>query len=66
VTGQDIVQRRPVKNGLDYDGLQSVEDLQADEWVVIVGLRRIREGAKVTAKRVPPPAKTSPSPRGKQ
>ena len=47
VTGQDIVQRRPVKIGRHYDGLRSVEGLQADEWVVIDGLnghQRGREG----------------------
>jgi RND family efflux transporter MFP subunit len=66
VTGQDIVQRRPVKLGPVYDGWRSVEDLHADEWVVIDRLRRIREGAKVQAKRVPPPAGPSPPPRGLQ
>jgi multidrug efflux system membrane fusion protein len=66
VTGQDIVQRRPVRIVGEHDGLWSVEGLQADEWVVIDGLRRIREGAKVQATRVPPPAETSPPPRGKQ
>ena len=66
MTGQDIVQRRPVKIGPVYDGLRSVEDLQADEWVVIDGMRGIKEGAKVQAKRVPPPAEPSPPPRGKQ
>jgi RND family efflux transporter MFP subunit len=66
VTGQDIVQRRPVKIGADYDGLRSVEDLHADDWVVIDGVRGIREGAKVQAKRVPPPAEPSPPPQGKQ
>src|SRR5262249_10515047 len=50
VTDQDIVQRRPVRIGPDYDGgLRSVEGLHGDEWVVIVGIRRIREGAKVQA-----------------
>ncbi len=66
VTGQDIVERRPVKFGSVHDGWRSVEDLHADEWVVIEGMRRIREGAKVQAKRVPPPAGPSPPPRGKQ
>jgi multidrug efflux system membrane fusion protein len=66
VTGQDIVERRPVRIGPDYDGLRSVQDLQADEWVVIDGLSVIREGAKVQAERVPPPSETSPPPRGKQ
>ena len=67
VTGQDIVQSRPVRIGLNYNnGLRSVEDLQVDEWVVISGPIGLREGAKVQAKRVPPPAETSPPPRGKQ
>src|SRR4051812_6793919 len=65
VTDQDVVQRRPVKIVHDYDGLRLVEGLHVDEWVVIVGMRRIREGAKVQAERVPPPAEPSPSPRGK-
>ncbi len=63
-TGQDIVQRRPVKLGPVFDGLRSVEVLQADEWVVIEGMNRIREGEKVQATRVPPPAERSPPPRG--
>jgi RND family efflux transporter MFP subunit len=66
VTGEDIVQRRPVRIAGEQDGLVSVEDLRADEWVVTVGMRRISEGAKVQATRVPPPAETSPPPRGKQ
>jgi RND family efflux transporter MFP subunit len=61
VTGQAIVQKRPVKAGRVYDGLQSVEGLQADEWVVIDHLNRIKEGAKVlSVERVPPPADSSP------
>ena len=64
VTGQDIVQRRVVKIGAAHDGLWSVEDLQADEWVVIEGMRRIKDGAKVQATRVPAPAEPSPPPRG--
>ena len=60
VTGQGIVQKRPVKVGRLYDGLRSVEGLQADEWVVIDRLNRIREGAKVRSERVPPPVESSP------
>jgi len=60
VTGQGIVQKRPVKAGPLYNGLRSVEGLQADEWVVIDHLNRIREGAKVPSERVPPPAESSP------
>jgi multidrug efflux system membrane fusion protein len=66
VTGQDIVQRLSVKFGPVYDGWRSVEGLHADEWVVIDGTQRIREGAKVQATRVPPPAESSPPPRCKQ
>jgi hypothetical protein len=60
VTGHGIVQKRPVKAGPLYNGLRSVEGLQADEWVVIDHLNRIREGAKVLSERVPAPAETSP------
>jgi multidrug efflux system membrane fusion protein len=60
VTDQGIVQKRPVKAGLLYDGLRSVEGLQADQWVVIDHLNRIREGEKVLSERVPPPAESSP------
>ncbi len=60
VTGQGIVQKRPVKAGPLYDGLRSVEGLHAYEWVVIDHLNRIREGAKVLSERVPPPAESSP------
>jgi membrane fusion protein, multidrug efflux system len=67
VTGQDIVQRRPVEIGLNYNnGLRSVEHLQVDEWVVISGPIGLKEGTKVQAMRMPPPAETSPSSRGKQ
>jgi RND family efflux transporter MFP subunit len=67
VTGQDIVQRRPVRIGLTYNnGLRSVEDLQVDEWVVISGPIGLKEGTKVQAMRVPQPAEASPSSRGKQ
>ena len=55
VTGQGVVQRRPVQCGPLYDGLRSVEGLQADEWVVIDHLQRLKEGAKVVATKEPPP-----------
>jgi membrane fusion protein, multidrug efflux system len=60
VTGQGIVQKRPVKVGPLYDGLRSADGLQADDWVVIDHLNRIRDGAKVLSERVPPPAESSP------
>jgi RND family efflux transporter MFP subunit len=60
VTSQGIVQKRPVRIGPLYNGMRSVEGLQADEWVVIDPLNRIREGAKVLAERVPQPAEASP------
>jgi RND family efflux transporter MFP subunit len=63
VTGQNIVQRRPVKTGPLYNGLRSVEGLQADEWVVIDPLR-FGEGAKVLKEKVPPPAESSPRGQG--
>ena len=66
LTDQDIVQRRPVKLGPFYDGLLSVEDLPAHEWVVIDGVRGLKDGAKIQVKRVPPPAETSAPPQGGQ
>jgi RND family efflux transporter MFP subunit len=60
VTGQNIVQRRPVKTGQSYDGLRLVEGLEADEWVAIDHVQSIKEGAQVLAHRVPPPAESSP------
>jgi membrane fusion protein, multidrug efflux system len=60
VTSQGIVQKRPVKIGTLYNGLRSVEGLQADEWVVIDHQNRIRKGAKVLSERVLPPAESSP------
>jgi RND family efflux transporter MFP subunit len=60
VTAEGIVQKRPVKAGPLYDGLRSVEGLQADEWVVIDHLNRIREGVKFLSERVPPRAESSP------
>jgi RND family efflux transporter MFP subunit len=59
VTDQGIVQKRPVKTRAVYTGLWSVEGLQADEWVAIDHLNRIKEGAKVVSERVPPPAEPS-------
>jgi RND family efflux transporter MFP subunit len=60
VTGQGIVHIRPVKAGPLYNGLRSVEGVQADESVVIDHLDRIKEGAKVVSERVPPPEESSP------
>lgn len=65
VNDEDIVQRRPVKIVGSHDGLVAVEDLATDAWVVIEGARRVREGAKIEAKRVPPPKETSPTTQGK-
>ncbi len=65
VTGQDVVQRRPVRIGRAYVGFRSVEDLHADEWVVIDRVSRIKEGMKVQAKRVPQLAGPSLQPLGK-
>ena len=66
VTGQDIVQKRPVKAGPRYNGLRSVEGLQADEWVVIDAMHRIREGAKVLQRGCRRRLKPRPRPGGKQ
>jgi RND family efflux transporter MFP subunit len=59
VTGQNIVQKRPVKTGQMHDGLWSVDGLREDDWVVIYHSHRIRDGEKVLTERVPPPADSS-------
>jgi RND family efflux transporter MFP subunit len=66
VTDEDIVEKRSVKIGPDYDGMRSVEFLKADEWVVIDHVKFTQLGEKVLPKRVSPPAVTSPPSSDKQ
>ena len=56
VAEQSTVQRRDVELGRLIDGLQAIQaGLQPDEWVIVNGIQRVREGLKVQPNRVPMP-----------
>jgi RND family efflux transporter MFP subunit len=56
VNDQNTVERRDVELGRLADGLQIVLDgVKPEEWVVVNGIQRVRDGAKVEPKRVPMP-----------
>jgi RND family efflux transporter MFP subunit len=49
VSDKDVVEQRPVKVGVNVNGMQVIEEgLKADDWVVVSGIQRARPGAKVT------------------
>jgi RND family efflux transporter MFP subunit len=56
VNDQNVVERRDVKLDRVRDGLQIVaEGLKPEDWVIVNGIQRVRDGAKVDPKRVPMP-----------
>jgi RND family efflux transporter MFP subunit len=56
VSDQNVVQRRDVTLGRLSDGLQVVQTgLKPEEWVIVNGIQRVREGVKVQPQRVPMP-----------
>jgi multidrug efflux system membrane fusion protein len=56
VNDQNIVERRDVKLGRLTDGLQVVQQgLKPEDWVVVNGIQRVREGVKVEPQRVAMP-----------
>jgi RND family efflux transporter MFP subunit len=56
VNGENVVERRgEIKLGRLSDGLQVVEGLKPDDWVIVNGIQRVRDGAKVDPKRIPMP-----------
>jgi RND family efflux transporter MFP subunit len=56
VNDQNVVERRDVQLGLVADGLQVIaEGLKPDDWVIVNGIQRVRDAAKVEPKRVPMP-----------
>jgi RND family efflux transporter MFP subunit len=56
VNDQNVVERPDVKLGRLSDGLQVVrEGLKPEDWVIVNGIQRVRDGAKVEPKRVPMP-----------
>jgi RND family efflux transporter MFP subunit len=56
VNDQNVVERRDVKLGRLSDGLQVVRDgVKPEDWVIVNGIQRVRDGAKVDPKRGPMP-----------
>ena len=56
VTDQNVAERRDVKLDRVSDGLQIVADgLKPEDWVVVNGIQRVRDGVKVEPRRIPMP-----------
>jgi RND family efflux transporter MFP subunit len=56
VNDQNVVERRDINLGRLSDGMQVVpEGLKPDEWVIVNGIQRVRDGVKVEPKRIPMP-----------
>lgn len=56
VNDQNVVERRDVQLDRVSDGLQVVrEGVKPDDWIVVNGIQRVRDGAKVEPRRVPMP-----------
>jgi RND family efflux transporter MFP subunit len=56
VNDQNVVERRDVKLGRVSDGLQVVQEgVKPEDWVIVNGIQRVRDGAKVEPNRVPMP-----------
>jgi RND family efflux transporter MFP subunit len=64
VNAQNTVERRDVTLGRLRDGLQEIpQGVQPDEWIIVNGIQRVRDGMKVEPRRVPMPgAKQSNEP----
>jgi RND family efflux transporter MFP subunit len=56
VNDQNVVERKDVKLGRLSDGLQVVQHgVKPEDWVIVNGIQRVRDGAKVEPKRGPMP-----------
>jgi RND family efflux transporter MFP subunit len=56
VNDQDVVERRDVKLGRLSDGLRVVrEGVKPEDWIIVNGIQRVRDGAKVEPKRTSMP-----------
>ena len=56
VNDQNVVERRDVKLGRVSEGLQVVQDgVKPDDWIIVNGIQRVRDGAKVEPRRVAMP-----------
>jgi RND family efflux transporter MFP subunit len=56
VNDQNIAERRDVKLGRLRDGLQVIEEgLKPEAWIIVNGIQRVRDAAKVEPRRIPMP-----------
>ena len=56
VNDQSTAERRDIKLDRLSDGLQAIgAGLKPEDWVVVNGIQRVRDGAKVEPKRIPMP-----------
>jgi multidrug efflux pump subunit AcrA (membrane-fusion protein) len=56
VTDKNVAERRDVKLGRIHDGLQVILDgLKPEDWIIVNGIQRVRDGAKVEPRQVPMP-----------
>jgi RND family efflux transporter MFP subunit len=56
VNDQNVVERRDVTLGRQSDGLQVVQEgVKPEDWVIVNGIQRVRDAAKVDPKRAPMP-----------
>jgi RND family efflux transporter MFP subunit len=56
VNDQNVVERRDVKLGRLHDGLQVIDEgVKPEDWVIVNGIQRVRDGAKVDPKKVAMP-----------
>jgi multidrug efflux system membrane fusion protein len=62
VNQENKVQRRDVELGRLTDGLQVIDQgLKPDEWVVVNGIQRVRDGMKAEPNQVPMPGANQPA-----
>ena len=62
VNDQNVVEKRYVEVGSLLDGMRVIEQgLATDDWVIVKGVQRAREGMKVNATRAEPPAPSTPT-----
>jgi RND family efflux transporter MFP subunit len=67
VNDQNVVERREVKLDRVVDGLQIIGGgLKPDDWVIVNGIQRVRDGLKVDPKRGPMPGAAAPAGMGSE
>jgi len=65
VNDQNVAERRDVKLGRMSDGLQVVQEgMKPEDWIVVNGIQRVRDGAKVEPKQIAMPG--APTEQAKQ